>query len=110
MNYSPVHAFNSRKCNICIQQGIFNASYVKQCTRCQLISYCGVEHQKKDYKRHKQFCKGIHDIAREDYVFDKKILKESSDQLFVDKKIWLGAYMTTKLNRKLTYHEKSVRT
>lgn len=105
MNYPPVYAFNSRKCNMCIQQGLSNSSNVKQCTRCQLISYCGIEHQKKDYKRHKPFCEGIHEIAQEEYVFDKG----SSDQVFVDKKIFLGAYMTTKLNRELTYHERSVR-
>lgn len=110
MNYPPVYAFNSRKCNTCIQQGIFKPTTVKQCTKCKLISYCGVEHQKKDYKRHKPFCEEIYDISQEKYVFDKnESLKGSSDQLFVDKKIWLGAYMTTKLNRELTYHERSVR-
>lgn len=104
MNYLAVYPFNSRKCNICIQEGQSSAAEVKQCTRCQLISYCGIEHQKKDYKRHKPFCKWIHEIAPEVHVFDKS----SSDEVFVNKKIFLGAYMANKLNRELTYHERSV--
>lgn len=110
MNFPPVYAFNSRKCNICIQQGISNTAKVKQCTKCQLISYCGVEHQKLDYKRHKPFCEEIHKIAPEGYIFDQNVtLKKSSRQVFFKKKILLGAYIITKLHRELSYQERSVR-
>lgn len=107
---NSITVFNSRKCMICVQQGIYNSAYVKQCTKCQLISYCGTEHQKIDYKRHKSFCDTIYGLVQEKYIFDKcENIKGSSNQQFLDKKILLGAYLTATLSRNLTYHERSVR-
>lgn len=107
---NSIHTFNSRKCNICIQQGIFNSSKVKQCTKCKLIFYCGVEHQKVDYKRHRPFCNTIYGLVFDEYIFDKgESLKGSSNQVFLDKKIILGAYCTARLGRDLTMAERYVR-
>lgn len=46
---------NVLACAICKQ---LNAS---KCTRCHTIAYCSKEHQKADWKRHKQFCHMHHD-------------------------------------------------
>jgi hypothetical protein len=38
-------------CVVCGQRG-------KLCTSCRTVAYCGKEHQKQDWKRHKSDCKG----------------------------------------------------
>ena len=39
------------RCVVCGERG-------KRCQGCQLVAYCGKEHQKEDWKRHKRECKG----------------------------------------------------
>ena len=29
---------------------------IKRCARCKAVVYCGIEHQKADWKTHKMFC------------------------------------------------------
>jgi hypothetical protein len=29
---------------------------IKRCARCKTVAYCGIEHQRKDWKIHKRFC------------------------------------------------------
>ena len=38
-------------CQICGSPG-------KRCTSCKLVAYCGIEHQKQDWKTHRPVCKG----------------------------------------------------
>lgn len=34
-----------------------------QCSRCKKVHYCGVEHQKSDWKAHKPQCKGLYEVS-----------------------------------------------
>mmetsp|Transcript_3952 Transcript_3952/g.9790 ORF Transcript_3952/g.9790 Transcript_3952/m.9790 type:complete len:173 (-) Transcript_3952:100-618(-) len=40
-------------CAVC-EQALANP---KVCARCQEVAYCGIDHQKKDWKEHKKACK-----------------------------------------------------
>lgn len=39
------------KCVICNEKAPF------KCTACKLVNYCGAEHQKKDWPKHKVICR-----------------------------------------------------
>ena len=40
-----------KPCVVCKKPG-------RLCTNCRMAAYCGVEHQKQDWKEHKGVCKG----------------------------------------------------
>lgn len=52
--------FLPNKCGICDE-----VNDLKKCTRCNLISYCGGEHQRQHLKDHKRICKVLAEILQE---------------------------------------------
>lgn len=52
-------SFYPNECHVCGSRAT-----LKRCSRCQLISYCGEEHQRNDWTSHKTFCDVVHIITR----------------------------------------------
>lgn len=49
------------RCIVC------DSSAALQCSRCKAVHYCGVEHQKSDWKAHKSQCKGLYEVRILEY-------------------------------------------
>jgi len=49
---------NLRACHVC---GV--TINLRQCSKCRQVSYCGKEHQTKDWKTHKKICAPLSDIC-----------------------------------------------
>ncbi|XP_033209945.1 uncharacterized protein LOC117168418 [Belonocnema kinseyi] len=106
--YYPNH------CQIC--QCIDNEkSPLKRCSRCQLVSYCGKEHQAQDFKQHKDLCKALSKLGGPRLFVDLKKTQFSEDAP-IETKIMLMAkrsflkmdilsQITTQLNRKPYFYE-----
>ena len=43
---------SEKRCKVC-----YSKENLQKCSRCKLVSYCGKEHQKADWKEHKLICK-----------------------------------------------------
>jgi hypothetical protein len=52
----------SATCVVCNEENPSNRKHFKQCTQCKVTRYCGQECQRKDWKRHKVFCKTVRDV------------------------------------------------
>ncbi|KAF5365319.1 hypothetical protein D9758_005436 [Tetrapyrgos nigripes] len=52
----------SATCIVCNNEELSSRKHLKQCTQCKVTRYCGQECQRKDWKRHKTFCKTVHDV------------------------------------------------
>lgn len=79
-NLRGVIQYFPNMCHVCRCFGD-NAMNLKRCSACNLISYCGKEHQKQDWSTHKEFCKVMCKIKNElkvDNLF--KLLKEIKSQ------------------------------
>ncbi|XP_054282278.1 uncharacterized protein LOC128999682 [Macrosteles quadrilineatus] len=48
-------------CNVC-KQPSESSSCMKFCSGCKLVQYCCSEHQKQDWRQHRELCKGIQQI------------------------------------------------
>lgn len=55
--------FFPNKCGVCDE-----VKDLKKCTRCNLISYCGENHQRQHLKKHKKICKVIAEILKESKI------------------------------------------
>lgn len=55
---SFLKCFYPNKCHVCHRLDN-KENPLKRCSSCQLMTYCGREHQVKDWKMHKSFCKVI---------------------------------------------------
>lgn len=56
--------FNPTRCNICFTRATDRRlaladQKVRFCKGCRLIGYCGEQHQKDDWKNHKDFCRAV---------------------------------------------------
>ncbi|XP_053696086.1 uncharacterized protein LOC128743514 [Sabethes cyaneus] len=56
--------FNPTRCNVCFSQAaahrmILMGQKLRYCKGCRLIGYCGEQHQKEDWKMHKDFCRTV---------------------------------------------------
>ena len=49
-----------------------NGGSLQRCSRCTMVCYCSVEHQKADWKRHKKECKKLKQLGLWGCVFDEK--------------------------------------
>ena len=66
-------------CHVCHCFGE-NSISLKRCGGCNMISYCGLEHQKKDWLEHRDFCKAVTKVKndlKQDNIFTT--LKASKD-------------------------------
>ncbi|XP_019529508.3 uncharacterized protein LOC109401411 [Aedes albopictus] len=56
--------FNPTRCNLCFTRAVDRRlalpdQKVRFCKGCRLIGYCGEQHQKDDWKSHKDFCRAV---------------------------------------------------
>ncbi|XP_043466970.1 putative protein MSS51 homolog, mitochondrial [Leptopilina heterotoma] len=95
---------------------------LKRCSACNMISYCGKEHQKQDWPNHKQFCRVLCEIKKErkvDNLFQSLKVKTEEERKTVFKELeddgkdgkgdmlinQLLAKATTLMKRKLKFRE-----
>lgn len=109
------------RCNVCAAQENYSSTKTTKiatlfCSDCKLISYCGQSHQKIDWKNHKQFCRAVHGIIKDNnlsHIKDKYkiVLKQyhpgmcPAETLQFEK---ISKDLVTTLKRKLTYWETEV--
>lgn len=55
--------YYANMCHVCHFFG--ENTSLKRCGACQLISYCGQEHQKKDWPQHRDFCKAVSEVKKD---------------------------------------------
>lgn len=112
----PIYNFAAFRCNVCIELKSSNASNVEtqmlQCSNCKLISYCGQEHQRVDWKKHKSFCKTVLNILREKQISHlleiSGPIKNTSKQSFQAIRAILKAVLLDAMKRDLSPSEKEV--
>lgn len=56
--------FNATRCNVCFTRATEHrltlvGMKLRYCKGCRLIGYCGEQHQKEDWKFHKDFCRNV---------------------------------------------------
>lgn len=69
--------FNATRCNVCFTRDRDRLTAVgmklRYCKGCRLIGYCGEQHQKEDWKHHKDFCRSVTKILlmkKIDHILD----------------------------------------
>ena len=77
-----------------------------RCAKCQMISYCGKDHQTQHWPSHKHFCKAITEVRRKNDIL--KAAKDRKQETWMNAKLSLITLVTLKLLRKLTPHEEKV--
>ncbi|XP_051157748.1 uncharacterized protein LOC127279444 [Leptopilina boulardi] len=100
--------FYPNKCHVCHRLDN-KENPLKRCSSCQLMTYCGREHQVKDWKMHKDFCKILKEYNGPEMFNSLKELQDpvnaSNDMKFrllrqrvMQKKLIFGQ-LVNKLNR-----------
>lgn len=107
---------NSRCCNVCETEGFSEKNIditLLKCSNCKLAFYCGRNHQTKDWKHHKMFCKSIKQILVErkiDHVLDINGAIIGAKHAAVQKvKVFIRTLMMCSLKRNLNEMETEVR-
>lgn len=93
--------FHANECYICK-----NTNSLKRCSRCQMISYCGTNHQKQHWKEHKGICKVISSIMRErrvSHVYES--LRGADSKTWIQQRHEMCLTVQLKLCRSLFRHE-----
>lgn len=70
--------FNATRCNVCFTRATEHrltlvGIKLRYCKGCRLIGYCGEQHQKEDWKHHKDFCRVVTKvltIRKIDHILD----------------------------------------
>uniref|UniRef100_A0A1Q3EWX6 MYND-type domain-containing protein n=1 Tax=Culex tarsalis TaxID=7177 RepID=A0A1Q3EWX6_CULTA len=70
--------FNATRCNVCFSRATEHrltlvGTKLRYCKGCRLIGYCGEQHQKEDWKHHKDFCRAVTKILtmkKIDHILD----------------------------------------
>ncbi|XP_033216309.1 uncharacterized protein LOC117172463 [Belonocnema kinseyi] len=96
--------FFPNACQICGCMG--SEKHLLRCSKCQMISYCGKDHQVEHWPSHKAFCKALMETRRRNDVL--KDAKGRKQETWVNAKLGLINLVTKKLLRKLTPHEEKV--
>ncbi|XP_065085129.1 uncharacterized protein LOC135707263 [Ochlerotatus camptorhynchus] len=109
--------FNPTRCNICFTRTIDHrltmvGQKMRYCKGCRLIGYCGEQHQKEDWKNHKDFCRAVTKILtmkKIDHIIE---VRNESDKIIggtrrdLECAISLAECLTiSMLQRKLLQHE-----
>lgn len=115
MTSKPVYNFGTFRCNVCIDLKSLKSidtSSLLQCSNCKLVSYCGQEHQKADWKKHKSFCIAVNSIVREknlSHLLDiSGPIKNVSKKSFQTTKVLMKAVLLVAMKRDLSPTEKEV--
>lgn len=116
MTSKPVYNFGTFRCNVCIdlksQIPKDAPTNLLQCSNCKLISYCGQEHQKADWKKHKSFCIAVNSILREknlSHLLDiGGPIKNASKKSFQTTRALMKAVLLVAMTRDLSPTEKEV--
>ena len=53
---SQFDVYHPYSCNSC-KRGPFTGTKTLRCSKCRVVRYCGLEHQKEDWEDHKRWCK-----------------------------------------------------
>lgn len=96
--------FFPNKCGVCDE-----IKDLKKCTRCNLISYCGGEHQRQHLKDHKKICKILDEMLKEyklSHIFEKSHGADHEKWL-LDRELIMRK-MNQKLGRNLDEEEKTM--
>lgn len=78
MDASIYNNFNATRCNVCFTRATEHrltliGTRLRYCKGCRLIGYCGEQHQKDDWKHHKDFCRAVTKILtmkKIDHILD----------------------------------------
>lgn len=116
MTLKPVYNFGTFRCNVCIdlktRKPIHTSTNLLQCSNCKLISYCGQEHQKADWKKHKSICSAVNSILREkniSHLLDVNgPIRNASKTSFQTTRVIMKAVLLVKIKRDLSPFEKEV--
>ncbi|XP_011501254.1 PREDICTED: putative protein MSS51 homolog, mitochondrial [Ceratosolen solmsi marchali] len=99
--------FYANTCHICKVRG--NETLLKKCSRCKMISYCGKEHQKQHWLRHKDLCYVLSSMLNEtnkSHIFEG--MRNSNTTDWVKAKMNLMLLVIIKLGRKLLPYEEEM--
>ena len=101
MNSSKMERFRPNECFVCKY-----TDKIKRCSGCQMISYCGLNHQKDHLKKHRELCRIISTLMKEKgvlHLFEK--LKDSDTSTWVGKRIQIKKEVEKRLGRSLSPEE-----
>lgn len=113
-NFHKVSAFRCCLCPTPERPNNENLAEFKllRCQNCKLISYCGAQHQKDDWSRHKEFCRAVTAITRDTKVKHIMDINGNVTQLTVQQlrevKFMIQTIMVMKLHRELTENEREL--
>ncbi|XP_033218438.1 uncharacterized protein LOC117173902 [Belonocnema kinseyi] len=93
--------FYPNECCVCK-----SANNIKRCARCQMISYCGKDHQNEHWKYHKDICNVISTMMNEQkvsHLFEK--LRGSDSSTWIQRRKKIAEKVQAKLGRSFRSEE-----
>lgn len=98
--YNADMFFYATMCHVCKRFG--DGVRLRRCSGCRMIAYCGRQHQKRHWTRHRSLCNAIQDVLR-DYSMDDvgSLAAEECD----DMKMNFMLLVSIKLGRRLEPYE-----
>ncbi|XP_024868156.1 uncharacterized protein LOC112452269 [Temnothorax curvispinosus] len=87
-------------CHVCKR---FGDDVLKRCSNCKIILYCGSEHQKQHWKKHKSLCKAIQNVLPYYSMDDGG--ETTDDELWTEKKLMFMQLVSSRLGRRLNADE-----
>lgn len=78
--------FNPTRCNVCFTRAtdhrlMLVGQKMRYCKGCRLIGYCGEQHQKEDWKNHKDFCRAVTKILTMKKIHHIIEVRNESDKI-----------------------------
>lgn len=93
--------FYPNACQVCGSLG-----YLSRCSRCQMVSYCGKQHQTEHWKLHKYLCPLLSGLRKKDGFL--RGAKDRKQEAWANAKIACINNLSKKLGRVLTSYEEKV--
>lgn len=91
--------YHSNLCHVCKQ----SSENLKRCSNCKCLAYCSKEHQKADWKIHKELCKVISSTEKDFFNFEVKAYEDFQTLRYMRCAAWQN-----KLNRPLENFENQI--